>query len=174
MIKLYKKIGINFYYQEAWRDGNKVVLHSGTVGSTGNKLKRHKWDDCLDLNENLMKWLHPAIENGFTEIKDDEKFTLVVEYKTDDKSTDYLSQRHKLEDMLNEHLGWTALGHVDGGSIGSGTMEIFCIVVDYEQAKQSIDYRLSTPEYEEHKNFNRIYQMELNPSTPSNPWWKIW
>jgi len=32
-----------------------------------------------------------------------------------------LDKRHKLEGVLNELLGWTGLGHVDGSSIGSGT-----------------------------------------------------
>ncbi|WP_201778926.1 hypothetical protein [Rhodopirellula islandica] len=39
---------------------------------------------------------------------------------------------------MNETLGWTGLGHCDGGSIGSGTMETCCIVVDFEIAKRVI------------------------------------
>ena len=35
--------------------------------------------------------------------------------------------------MLNEGLGWTGLGCCDGGSIGSGTMEACCYVVDFER-----------------------------------------
>jgi hypothetical protein len=29
-----------------------------------------------------------------------------------------IDKRHRLEERLNELLGWTGLGHVDGGSIG--------------------------------------------------------
>lgn len=41
-----------------------------------------------------------------------------------------LKKRTRLEDHLNELLGWTGLGHCDGGSIGSGTLEACCLVVD--------------------------------------------
>ena len=34
-------------------------------------------------------------------------------------------------------LNWgTGLGHTDGGSIGNGTMEVGCIVVDFDIAKK--------------------------------------
>ena len=48
---------------------------------------------------------------------------------------------------MDEVLGWTGLGHTDGGSIGSGTMEVGCVVVDFEIAKKVI---------EEHKEFQDV------------------
>lgn len=43
-----------------------------------------------------------------------------------------LDKRHRLEDHINEVLGWTDHGHVDGGSIGSKTMEAGCTVCDVD------------------------------------------
>ncbi|WP_346823269.1 hypothetical protein [Rapidithrix thailandica] len=43
---------------------------------------------------------------------------------------------------MDRTLGWTGLGHTDGGSIGSGIMEVGCIVVDFELAKKLIEQDL--------------------------------
>lgn len=54
--------------------------------------------------------------------------------------------------MLNESLGWTGLGCCDGGSIGSGTMEACCYVVDFERdvlTKELAETR--------HGDYTRIY-----------------
>jgi len=40
---------------------------------------------------------------------------------------------------MNETLGWTGLGHCDGGSIGSGTMVVCCFVGDFRIAKRIIE-----------------------------------
>jgi hypothetical protein len=45
-------------------------------------------------------------------------------------STADLDKRVAVEELMNEGLGWTGLGHCDGGDIGSGTMKIFCYVAD--------------------------------------------
>ena len=45
-----------------------------------------------------------------------------------------LDKRYQIERRLNQLLGWYGLGHVDGGSIGSGTMEIDCLVIDFDIA----------------------------------------
>ena len=65
-----------------------------------------------------------------------------------------LSKRHKLEERLNETLGWTGLGMCDGGSIGSGTMEVCCFVVDFALAKSVIEADLQGTEF---SDFSRIY-----------------
>lgn len=59
-----------------------------------------------------------------------------------------LDKRHRLEDKMNETLGWTGLGMCDGGSIGSGTMEVCCYVVDFDIAKRVIEEDLKGTEFE--------------------------
>jgi hypothetical protein len=57
---------------------------------------------------------------------------------------------------MDEVLGWTGLGNTDGGSIGSGTMEVGCVVVDFEIAKNVIEKSLKGTEFE---NYSRIFNM---------------
>jgi hypothetical protein len=60
---------------------------------------------------------------------------VIVQYRIDGfGSEDDLDRRHAVEDLLNSRLGWTGLGHCDGGDIGSGTMNIVCLVVDPDLA----------------------------------------
>ena len=47
-----------------------------------------------------------------------------------------VDRRHALEDLLNEQLGWLGLGYCDGGSTGSGSTEVFCIVQDAPTARR--------------------------------------
>lgn len=56
---------------------------------------------------------------------------------------------------MNETLGWTGLGHCDGGSIGSGTMEICCLVADFEIAKRVIGADLAGTKF---ADFTQIIQ----------------
>ncbi len=47
---------------------------------------------------------------------------------------DDLDKREKVEQCMNECLGWKGFGFCDGGDIGSGTMNVFCLVVDPKKA----------------------------------------
>ena len=44
---------------------------------------------------------------------------------------------YAVEDVMNECLGWTGNGNCDGGDIGSGSINIFCFVVDPQIAAKS-------------------------------------
>ena len=66
-----------------------------------------------------------------------------------------LEKLHRLEPRLNEALGWRGLGECDGCSIGSGTMEVTCLVVDFERAKDAIERDLAKTEF---ADYSRIYQ----------------
>ncbi len=61
-----------------------------------------------------------------------------------------IEKRFRLQDMMDELLGWNGLGHCDGGSTGSGTMEVCCFVVDYNIAKEIIGT--------EFEDYSRIYK----------------
>ena len=80
---------------------------------------------------------------------------LLIEYQIDGfGSSQDLEKRHALQDRMDETLGWTGLGHCDGGSIGSGTMEVCCFVVDFETAKVVIEEDLQGTEF---ANYTRIF-----------------
>lgn len=65
-----------------------------------------------------------------------------------------VEKRHRLEARLNETLGWTGMGMCDGGSIGSGSMEVCSYVVDFEVAKILIENDLAGTEF---ANYTRIF-----------------
>ena len=61
---------------------------------------------------------------------DDEAFTqLVVQFPIRGHGTvEDLDFRHQVEDILDQALRSARLGHIDGGDIGSGTINVFAIV----------------------------------------------
>jgi hypothetical protein len=156
MIKLYKNISEKLHYWEAWiEEGNKcVVEHWGVVGERGEFIN-HPLPKKYKEAELLRFILAKALDDSYEPFDDDDLETLVVEYLLDGfgTSTD-LDKRNRLDDRLNETLGWTGVGHVDGGSIGSGSMELACCVVNFEIAKKVIEDDLKLTDF---SDFSRIY-----------------
>jgi hypothetical protein len=75
----------------------------------------------------------------------------VIQYKIEGHGTTKdLDLRYKVENLMNEGLGWTGLGHCDGGDIGSGTINVFCFVVDVALGGQVIVRELEENELLEH------------------------
>jgi hypothetical protein len=137
MIKLYRRDEIGgLRYHEAWTDDDSIVEHWGVVGDTGESAHRLRLPGESE-EAGVERMLAPARAAGFAEIGD---MTLIeVQYDLDGwGSSEDLELRHTLENHLDEVLGWAGLGHVDGGSIGSGKMEVACVVVDVEIAKRVI------------------------------------
>ncbi|HEY2586238.1 MAG TPA: hypothetical protein VGI81_10790 [Tepidisphaeraceae bacterium] len=143
MMKLYRREnGRVTHYHEAWASGSKIIEHWGELGTRGQQ-REHKVDRKLGKDRSIARVLEPAIQAGFEPIDRDGHELLLVEYTVQGFGTPpELEKRHALEDRLNETLGWTGVGHVDGGSIGSGTMEVACIVVDAAVAKRVIEVDL--------------------------------
>jgi hypothetical protein len=157
MNKLYKRENGSLLYQEAWVDAGQLHHHHGVVGQRGEHTTRP-----LRLLERqkaaIDAILEPARAQGYAPLPLDEHATLVVEYVIDGFGSGAdLDKRHALEEQLNEILGWTGLGHCDGGSIGSGTMEVFCPVVDYDIARDLIVREIAGTEY---ADYSRIYREE--------------
>jgi hypothetical protein len=152
VIKLYKMRGGTLHYREAWLDGAKVVEHWGAVGERG-ETKTHRRGEG-DESAILERVLAGARGDGFVEW--DEPTILLVEYAVDGKlaGPEELERRVAVEDRMNELLGWTGLGHCDGGSSGMGTMEVCCFVVDFAIAKRVIETDLRGTEY---ADYTRIY-----------------
>jgi hypothetical protein len=155
-VKLYKFSSTKKEYWETWQDvDGGHVIHWGELGTIGkNKTVFSSWFRKAELV--VQKEMDGAIKLGFTPI---EKFaTLIVEYTVDGMgSTTDLDKRHRLQDHLDDTLGWTGLGHCDGGSIGSGSMEACCFVVDFQLAKEVISADLDGTEF---SDFSRIYEEE--------------
>ena len=134
MVKLYNFTPGRICYHEAWLHDDVVVEHWGELGKRG-ETREHPADPTLDEAANLERVLGESRPYGFKAISDDDHRSVVIEYPLDSwGSPNDLERRHAIEDRVNELLGWTGLGRCDGGSIGSGTMEVSCVVVDAEIA----------------------------------------
>jgi hypothetical protein len=130
MIKLYKRDSAGIRYWQAWKDRHKVVIHWGAVGNRGETREIQ-----LQHDERASEVMKRESENprsrGYRKISDEKHASLLVQYKIQGwGSEDDLLKREKVEGILNETLGWTGNGVCDGGDIGSGTINIFCYVVE--------------------------------------------
>jgi hypothetical protein len=153
MLKLYKKIDGVLHYWETWDDDEKTgIIHSGIVGERG-VTRKIKSDFFTNVHKKVQKEVNGICKDGFVEAE--EEYTLLIEFIVDGMGSDAdIEKRTRLQDRMNETLGWTGLGYCDGGSIGSGTMEVCCFVVDFDIAKQTIIEDLKNTEFE---NYTRIY-----------------
>ena len=154
MLELYKRINGVLHYHEAWAAGGEIVEHWGVAGERGQSAE-HKRTKKANAEKAVAAILEKAVAQGFAPLDEGHEATLIIEYAVDGFGTPAdLEKRHALEDRMNETLGWTGLGHCDGGSIGSGTMEVCCFVADFEVAKRVIEADLADTKF---ADFTRIY-----------------
>ena len=155
MLKLYKKADKKIHYWETWdKDEKTGVVHWGILGEKGED-KEVKSKLFSNFRKEIQKEINGVLSEGYQEIDVDEHFTLLIEYKVDGMGTpEDLEKRTKLQGRMDNTLGWTGLGYCDGGSIGSGTMEVCCLVVDFEIAKKVIEQDLKNTEF---ADYERIF-----------------
>lgn len=154
MLKLYKRTDGVLRYHEAWLNGKTIYEHWGIVGERGDT-KEHSLPKGKAGENAILDLLAPVAEAGYRPIEIQDHAALLIEYSVDGFGTGGdLDKRHALEERMNETLGWTGLGACDGGSIGSGTMETCCFVVDFDIAKRVIEDDLAGTEF---SDFTRIY-----------------
>lgn len=156
MVKLYKHLNEKTLYWETWnvKGADKAIIHWGIIGESGEHIEIES-TSLQSLTVQIEKEIDTKRLEGYEEIDIDNQITLLIEYKTDETFiVENLEKRHQLEDVMDELLGWTGLGHCDGGSIGSGTMEVCCYVIDFEIAKRVIEESLKKTEF---ADYTRIY-----------------
>jgi predicted DNA-binding WGR domain protein len=157
MLKLYKLIDHKLHYWETWdKDSETAIIHWGIVGQRGED-KEVSSESGSSFHAVVQKEIVEKQKEGYAEFDEDKIAFLEIEYKVDGFGTEKdLEKRYALENHLDELLGWTGLGHVDGGSIGSGSMEVGCAVVDFEIAKKVIEDNLVSTEF---VGYTRIFRM---------------
>ncbi|RPE05634.1 hypothetical protein EGT74_24985 [Chitinophaga lutea] len=158
MLKLYTTIDEQLYYWETWEQDEKTaIIHWGMVGDKGD-YREIKSRMIGGFNNIVQAEIDRRLEEGYAEWDEDEQVSLEIEYKVDGSGTEAdLDKRHRLEEKLDEVLGWTGLGHCDGGSTGSGTMEVACRVVDFNIARQVIEENLKDTEF---ADYTRIFSLQ--------------
>ena len=155
MLKLYKFTDNEKLYWETWdNDDGTHTVHWGELGTEGQS-KTVKSSLLKKATDTIQKEIDKLVSDGYRPIDPEDHYTLLIEYEVDGMGNGQdVEKRHRLEDRMNETLGWTGLGACDGGSIGSGTMEVCNFVVDFEVAKNVIESDLKGTEFE---NFTRIF-----------------
>lgn len=158
MLKLFKTIEGQLHYWETWdTDDQTVIVHWGVVGETGY-CSEVKSAPFSNFRKTVRKEINQKKREGYEEFDEDNLAFLEIEYKTEGFGTEEdLRKRYRLEEHLDELLGWTGLGQVDGSSIGSGSMEVGCVVVDFDTAKKVIEEELKGTEF---GDYTRIYRMD--------------
>jgi hypothetical protein len=160
MLKLYKRIKRVLHYHEAWAHGAKITEHWGIVGERG-ETAGHRRNKKLSEEKDIQQILGKPLQQGFKPIDGDDHAVLQIEYTIEGMGTSQdLKKRHALQDRMDETLGWTGLGNCDGGSIGSGTMEVCCFVVDFQIAKRVIEADLKGTKF---ADYSRIYDESADP-----------
>jgi hypothetical protein len=156
MQKLYKRVDGVLRYHEAWVGDGGVIEHWGVAGERGES-RTHPLPKKGSQRAAVAAVLKAAAADGY--VSADElggEATLLIEYRVRGMGTSAdLKKRHALEARMNETLGWTGLGHCDGGSIGTGAMEVCCLVVDFDLARRAIEADLAGTEF---ADFTRIYR----------------
>lgn len=158
MLKLYRLTETTKEYWETWEESeDSHVVHWGTLGTKG-KTKNVPVREDEEIPANVQRKIAELRSEGFKEIDPEDHFTLMIEYAIEGMGTKKdLKKRHRLEDLMNETLGWVGLGACDGGSIGMDTMEVCNLVVDYDIARRVVEAALVDTEFADYK---RIYREE--------------
>ncbi len=155
-MKLYQASSEGTRYWETWEESpGHHRVHWGELGTVGeSKLVTPTF--FRKAESVIQKEIDERVSEGFLPIDPEEHAILMIEYRVDGMgSSDDVEKRHRLEDRMNETLGWTGLGACDGGSIGSGSMEVCNFVVDFDLAKKVIEADLADTEF---SDFARIYR----------------
>ncbi len=144
--KLYKRIKGVLHYEKAWTHEGSVTHHWGKVGQEG-KFSQSPLEGKRPYDV-VQTVLAKAMARGFAEIPNEKLQGFIVQYKIDEfGAAEDLNKLHALEDRLDEMLERLGLGYCDGNSIGSGTMEVFCYVVDLPLAMERVKEILSEAPY---------------------------
>jgi hypothetical protein len=138
MVKLYRTSGGVTEYWEAWITATDVTIHWGKLGEVG-ETRELPHEAGLHPSEIIKREAKPLRAAGFKPRKPKELHSIVIQYKVEGRGTgnDH-DRRVQVEELMNESLGWSGLGHCDGGDVGSGQMNVFCYVVDSAIAERVI------------------------------------
>lgn len=139
MVKLYKKINGEITYFEVWINDDGLTIHTGTLGDTGSTEDiafKEEIDAAAQIS--MKKYIAEAKNSGYTEFEDLAEFILQYSYSENDEPERLIDKKDRVESLLNNCLGWTGNGHCDGGDCGSGTLNIFCYVVNKDIALETV------------------------------------
>ena len=154
MIKLYKEQDGVLHYWETWnRTPKSATIHWGVVGERG-EVKFVRAASQAKFAALIQEEVAKKRQEGYTEPRTE--VLLEIEYEAKTMSPARLKKLHRLGERLDQLMGWTGLGHLDGNGIGFGKMDITIVVVDYEIAKRVIAADLEDTEFGRYLSISRI------------------
>jgi len=144
VLKLYKKEEDKTLYWEAWPEGEEIVIHFGVLGQQG-ETTNIPLPEFEPPETAITKHAEEARSAGFAEVEQEELFEVIVQYRIEaDGDENDLETAYQVEEVLNEALGWSGLGHCDGSDVGDGTLNVYCYVVDAKVASEVIVQELKS------------------------------
>jgi hypothetical protein len=155
MEKLYKMIDGVLFYQEAWLEKDGAFFHHwGRVGEIGEHTETPVGKRASEKRLAADALAQARLE-GYSAIDVEDHQVLLIEFAVVGFGTaEELTKRRALQRRMDETLGWVGIGHCDGGSSGSNSMEVCCYVVDFAIAKRVIEQDLVGTEF---ADYTRIY-----------------
>jgi hypothetical protein len=141
-LRLYRTVGEKTEYWEIWKTTSEVVVHSGVLGTIG-EMRRTPIEPNVGPSAIMESEVRNRLAEGFQQLKDGQLRDIVINYPIKGwGSPADIEKRGKVEDLVNDRLVWTGFGYCDGGSIGSGAMEVFCTVLDPRKSVRLITEEL--------------------------------
>lgn len=138
LLKLYKREENTTLYWEAWEENQEILVHFGELGQIGETTSI-PIAEFEPPETAILRHAEEAREAGFGEIDHEDLFEMIVQYPGDKGDVaDFEEFAGRVEDLLNDVLGWTGLGHCDGNEVGNGTINVYCYVVDPAVATEPI------------------------------------
>ncbi len=134
MRKLYKRDGERLLYWETWDDDGKHIMHWGEAGDEG-ETQALRSGLFRDAEKSVAEEMARREREGYAEIDEEELQAVFIQYRAEAwGDLEDPEKRQAMQDLMDDALGWTGLGHCDGGTIGSETINICCLVVDAKLA----------------------------------------
>ena len=147
MLRLYKKEGDTLRYWEAWVDDTSLTLHWGVVGQTGEEKVLPRPTDEEDPDMILAQAAESLVDEGYDEPDPEALVPLVLQYPLVGKGSGQdFEKRQTAESVLNDTLGWTGNGEVEGAESHEGRMNIYFQVMDVEAALATLREALASEE----------------------------
>lgn len=144
MLKLYRRTKRGTEYWEAWSTATEIKIHWGKLGDLGES-RELPIERGVNPSDTIKREAKPIRLAGFKPLKEADLKWVVIQFALDGHgTTSDFDKRVKIENLMNECLGWTGSGHCDGGDMGSGEMNVFCLVVDSSIATKVIVEELSS------------------------------
>lgn len=151
--RLYKRIDGVLHYESVFAHEGIAHHYAGKVGSKG---KTKELPFAGTPKKAVDTFLGVARAKGFTELPEEHEIEIQYDFG-DFGSENDLEKLHAIEDHLHNLLGDLGLGVCHENSIGGGTMEVSCYVVDADVAMKNIKKALKGTRF---ADYARIHIVE--------------